>query len=153
MKNHPFTLAMPPNNITILAICTVLCIMCRGRGVCKLVHHHIPNTKLTQRDNIIASRIAISYLHTDTPCTRASVLQYYVACKGLNVTATIHTAHAQKHFPPETKSNVRPKQNSPEPADCIQGTIYRSRDTLSTVAAVLSLLQEFVHISLAAEAS
>ena len=54
---------------------------------------------------------------------------------------------------PETKSNVRPKQNSPEPADCIQGTIYRSRDTLGTVAAVLSLLQEFVHISLDAEAS
>ena len=84
--------------------------MCRGRGVCKLVHHHIPNTKLTQRDdNIIASRVAISYLHTDT---RASVLQYYVACKGLNVTAMIHTAHAQKHFPPETKSKVRPKKNS-----------------------------------------
>ena len=81
--------------------------MCRGRGVCKLVYHHIPNTKLTQRDdNIIASRIAISYLHTDT---RESVLQYYVSCKGLNVTATIHTAHAQKHFSPETKSKVRPK--------------------------------------------
>ena len=32
-----------------------------------------------------------------------------------------------------------------EPADCIQGTIYRSWDTLGTVAAVLSLLQEFVH--------
>ena len=40
-----------------------------------------------------------------------------------------------------------------EPADCIQGTIYRSWDTLGTVAAVLSLLQEFVHISLAVEAS
>ena len=81
--------------------------MCRGRGVCKLVHHHIPNTRLTQRDdNIIASRIAIS-LHADT---RESVLQYYVACKGLNVTATIHTAHAQKHFTPETKSKVRPKK-------------------------------------------
>ena len=40
-----------------------------------------------------------------------------------------------------------------EPADCIQGTIYRSWDKLGTVAAVLSLLQEFVHISLAAEAS
>ena len=64
------------------------------------IHHHIPNTKLTQRDdNIIASRIAIIiiYLHTDT---RSSVLQYYVACKELNVTATIHTVHAQKHFPP-----------------------------------------------------
>ena len=112
MKNHPFTLAMPPNNITILAICTVLCI-CAGGGVYAsyIVHHHIPNTKLTQRDNnIIASRIAISYLHTDT---RASVLQYYVACKGLNVTATIHTAHAQKHFPPETKSKVQ--KNSPPP--------------------------------------
>ena len=35
-----------------------------------------------------------------------------------------------------------------EPADCIQGTIYRSWDTLGTVAAVLSLLQDFVHISL-----
>ena len=34
-----------------------------------------------------------------------------------------------------------------------QGTIYRSWDTLGTVAAVRSLLQEFVHISLAAEAS
>ena len=61
-------------NITILAICTVLCICAGGRGVCKLVYHHIPNTKLTQRDdNIIASRIAISYLHTDTR-ERASVL-------------------------------------------------------------------------------
>ena len=37
-----------------------------------------------------------------------------------------------------------------EPADCMQGTIYRSWDTLGIVAAVLSLLQEFVHISLAA---
>ena len=37
------------------------------------------------------------------------MLQYYVACKGLNVTTTIHTAHAQKHFSPETKSKVRPK--------------------------------------------
>ena len=35
--------------------------------------------------------------------------------------------------------------------DCIQGTIYRSWDTLGTVVAVLSLLQEFVHMSLAAE--
>ena len=105
MKNHPFTLAM---NITILAICTVLCICAGGRGVCKLEYHHIPNTKLTQRnDNIIASRIAISYLHTDT---RENVLQYYVSCKGLNVTATIHTAHAQKHFSPETKSKVRPNK-------------------------------------------
>ena len=49
----PFTLAMPPNNITILAICTVLCICAGGRDVCKLVHHHIPNTKLTQRDDIL----------------------------------------------------------------------------------------------------
>ena len=40
-----------------------------------------------------------------------------------------------------------------EPADCIQGTIYRSWDTLGTVAAVLSLLQDFVHISLPAEKS
>ena len=40
-----------------------------------------------------------------------------------------------------------------EPADCIQGTIYRSWDTLGTVAAVLSLLQDFVHISLAADTS
>ena len=40
-----------------------------------------------------------------------------------------------------------------EPADCIQGTIYRSWDMLGTVAAVLSLLQYFVHISLAAETS
>ena len=65
MKNHPFTLAMAPNNITILAICTVLCICAGGRGVCKLVHHHIPNTKLTQcDDNIIASRIAIIKLKT-----------------------------------------------------------------------------------------
>ena len=40
-----------------------------------------------------------------------------------------------------------------EPADCIQGTIYRSWDMLGTVAAVLSLLQDFVQISLAAETS
>ena len=92
MKNHPFILAMPPNNITILAICTALCICAGGRGVRKLVHHHIPNTKLEQRDdNIIASRIAISYLHTDT---HDSVLQYYVACKGLNVTAHCACAKA-----------------------------------------------------------
>ena len=73
MKNHPFTLAM---NITILAICTVLCICAGGRGVCKLVYYHIPNTKLTQRDdNIIASRITISYIpaHRHTR-ERASVL-------------------------------------------------------------------------------
>ena len=84
--------------------------MCRGRGVCKLVHHNISNTKLT----IIASRIAISYLHMDT---RESVLQYYVACKGLNVTTTIHTstAHVQKHFSPETKSKVRPKNKFARP--------------------------------------
>ena len=105
MKNHPFTLAM---NITILAICTLLCICVGGRGVCKLVYHHIPNIKLTQRDdNIIASRIAISYLHTDT---RESVLQYYVSCKGLNVTATIHTAHAQKYFSPETIESASKKK-------------------------------------------
>ena len=80
--------------------------MCRGRGVCKLVHHHIPNT---QSEHYIASRIAIlSYLHTDTHEIE-SMLQYYVACKGLNVTTTIHTAHAQKHFSPETKTKVRPK--------------------------------------------
>ena len=63
-KKHPFTLAMPPQQqMTILTICTVLCIFitCAG-GVCKLVHHHIPNTKLT-RDNIIASRIAIAHRH------------------------------------------------------------------------------------------
>ena len=74
----------------------------QGEGVCKLVP---PHTK--HKANIIASRIAINYLHTDT---RESVLQYYVACKGLNVTTTIHTAHAQKHFSPETKSKVRPKK-------------------------------------------
>ena len=38
-----------------------------------------------------------------------------------------------------------------EPADCIQDPIYRSWDALDTVAAVLSLLQDFMHISLAAE--
>ena len=58
-KNHPFTLAMPPYNITILAICTV----CAGGGVFKLVHHHIPSAKLTQRDD--NTRITISYLHPD----------------------------------------------------------------------------------------
>ena len=64
MKNHPFTLAILPNNITILAIGTVLCICAGGRGVCKLVHHHIPNTKLTQRDeNIIASRVTCTQTH------------------------------------------------------------------------------------------
>ena len=95
MKNHPFTLAMPPNNITILVICTVLCICAGGGGMQASTP---PHTK--HKANIIASRIAISYLHTDT---RESVLQYYVACKGLNVTTTIHTAHAQKHFSPETE--------------------------------------------------
>ena len=63
-----------------------------------------PHTK--HKANIIASSIAISYLHTDT----RERLQYYVECKGLNVTMTIHTAHAQKHFSPETKSKVRPKK-------------------------------------------
>ena len=40
-----------------------------------------------------------------------------------------------------------------EPADCTQGAMYRGWDTLGTVAAVLFLLQDFVHISLAAETS
>ena len=100
------TLAMPPNNITILAICTVLCMCAGGRGVCKLVHHHMPNTKLTQRDdNITCTR---KYRHASS--------QYFEACKGLIhlcVTMTIHTALAQKHFSPETKSKVRPKKYSP----------------------------------------
>ena len=92
---------MPPNNITILAICTVLCICAGGRGVCKIVHHHIPNTKLTQHDDNI--RILPARAHSSS--------QYFDACKGLihlYVTMTIHTAHAQKHSP-ETKSKVRPK--------------------------------------------
>ena len=93
--------------------------ICRGRRVCKLVHHHVPNTKLT----IIASSIAISYLHMET---RESVLQYYVACKGLNVTMTIHTAHAQKHFSPETKSKVRPKKKFARSGHfCILGQVRR----------------------------
>ena len=117
MKNHPFTLAMPPNNITILAICTILCICAGGRGVSKLVHHHIPNTKLTQRDdNIIASRIAISYLHRHTrEC--ASVLRRMQGVKRYRDDSHCACAkslpHAQNHFSPETKSKVRPKKNSP----------------------------------------
>ena len=61
MKNHPFTLAMPPNNITILVICTVLCICAGGGGMQASTP---PHTK--HKANIIASRIAIGYLHTDT---------------------------------------------------------------------------------------
>ena len=67
----PFTLAMPPNNITILAICTVLCICAGGRSVCKLVHHHIPNTKLTQRDDNI--RILPARASTDTQAASTSM--------------------------------------------------------------------------------
>ena len=107
MKNHPFTLAMPPNNITILVICTVLCICAGGGGMQASTP---PHTK--HKANIIASSIAIS------PQIRESVLQYYVACKGLNVTMTIHTAHAQKHFSPETKWKVRPKKNSLQEVGC-----------------------------------
>ena len=44
--------------------------------------------------------------HGHTRYARLGVLQFYVACKGLNVTTTIHTVHAQKHFSPETKSKV-----------------------------------------------
>ena len=59
-----------------------------------------------------------SYLHAHTDTQAASSRprassQYFVACKGLihlYVTMTIHTAHAQKHFSPETKSKVRPKK-------------------------------------------
>ena len=50
--------------------------------------------------------------------------QYFVACKGLihlYVTMTIHTAHAQKHFSPETKSKVRPKKSSPGPGAARRG--------------------------------
>ena len=78
MKKHPFTHLL---RLLTTVICTVLSACAGGGGggggVCKLVHHHIdlPNTKLTQRDdNIIASRIAISYLCTYTD-TRESVLQ------------------------------------------------------------------------------
>ena len=59
-----------------------------------------------------------SYLHASR--------QYFVACKGLihlYVTMTIHTAHAQKHFSPETKSKVRPKKNSPGPVIQVDVTI------------------------------
>ena len=59
----------------------------------------------------IASGDNIRILHA---CThRHASSQYFVACKGLiylYVTMTIHTAHAQKHFSPETKSKVRPKK-------------------------------------------
>ena len=61
-----------------------------------------------------ACGVMITLLPPEVTCTqthaRACSVQYYVACKGLNVTATIHTAHAQKHFSPETKSKVRPKK-------------------------------------------
>ena len=45
-------------------------------------------------------------------------LTAFQACKGLFtsfVTMTIPTAHAHKHFHPETKSKVVPKKNSPGP--------------------------------------
>ena len=109
MKNHPFTLAMPPNNITILVICTVLCICAGGGGMQASTPPHTEH-----KANIIASRIALSNLPRVTQ-TRESVLQYYVTCKGLNVTTTIHTAHAQKHFSPETKSKVHPNFFLPVP--------------------------------------
>ena len=67
------------------------------------VHHHIPNTKLTQRDDT-----SESYLHARTHTQyRHASSQYIDACNGLihpYVTMTIHTAHAQKHFSPETNT-------------------------------------------------
>ena len=105
MKNHPFTLAMPPNNIIILAICTLLWYMCRGgRGVCKLVHHHISNTKLTQRDDYcLQNRHKLPAHRRTREC--ASVLH--------RVRDDSHCACAKALL---SRAKVRPKKISPRPA-------------------------------------
>ena len=85
--------------------------MCRGERCMQASTppHTKHMAKLTQRHYVM-----ITLLPPEVTCTqthaRACSVQYYVACKGLNVTATIHTAHAQKHFSPETKSKVGPKK-------------------------------------------
>ena len=43
-------------------------------------------------------------------CIVVAVVHRYSAClHPHNLSVTIHTAHAQKHFSPETKTKVRPK--------------------------------------------
>ena len=91
------------------------CVLYMCRGVCKLVHHHIPNTRLTQRDdNIIDSRIAITYLHTDTceSILQAQLVDSTTSVQGVNSSLTLprrfHSACA-KHFSPEA-TKVRQKK-------------------------------------------
>ena len=71
-----------------------------------------------------------SYLHAHAHSTdtglgyRHASSQYFDTCKGLihlYVTMTILTAHAQKHFSPETKSKVRPKKKFARPG--MAGTV------------------------------
>ena len=64
MNNHPFTLTMPPNNITILAICTVMIVyMCREEGCMQASTPPHTKHKLTRR-------VMITLLPPEVTCTQ-----------------------------------------------------------------------------------
>ena len=66
-----------------------------------------------------------SYLHAHTQYRRdprAASTSFVQGLIHLYVTMTIHTAHAQKHFSPETKSKVRPKKKFARTGECCHGS-------------------------------